>query len=313
MAGPGSWGWRLDGSVLHVGLLRVANSLLAGTLSRLLARIQRETAVAEGASLIRISDRQLTPLVRAGLMQEGLVANGETWWAPVLSLCETSGDAAALLATIDYPHGADPLVEILCREVHPSAAKTADLERWAWPLKICHSDLPTFLVPTLPSYAQELFDTELSSQSLFFRPANLGLSCEHIYYRKQGFSNGLTAPARILWYVAAGAHSRGTKAVKACSLLEEIVVDYPDRLHHRFEHLGVFSLEQVKGAASKSGRAMALRFSRTELFRNPVAYGELTKLAVARGETLILQSPRPVSPALFRDIYTKGMLPDRVA
>lgn len=84
------------------------------------------------------------------------------------------------------------------------------------------------------------------------------------------------------------------------------MIEEPDTLFSRFEHLGVYGREQVRAVAKPYGRAMALRFSDTELFPVPVSLGRFKALANALGLPLPLCSLSKISNALFQAVYEEG-------
>jgi predicted transcriptional regulator len=176
------------------------------------------------------------------------------------------------------------------------------MERTWWPAKVMDSLMPSFLVPIEPRWSTELFNVPAT---LIPRNDVLGISREHVYYRSSGHRNE-SVPARLLWYVSKGTAGQQGQMVIGSSRLDEVVVDTPDILFTRFEHLGVYGREQVRATADTSGRAMALRFSDTEIFSNPVTLRRLNSLAEAQGLRLSLMSLSKISNLLFQAVYEEG-------
>src|SRR5262249_14594300 len=125
----------------------------------------------------------------------------------------------------------------------------------------------------------------------------LGMSREHVYY--SGSRQRPRLPARILWYVS------GDRCVRAVSRVDEVVVERPRTLHRRYQHLGVWQLHDIEQAATR-GKAMALRFSDTELLPEPVPLTEFKAMATAHCHTLFLQSIHEVPEHLFVAVYERG-------
>jgi len=94
--------------------------------------------------------------------------------------------------------------------------------------------------------------------------------------------------------------------VIGCSRLDEVVVDTPETLFRTFEHLGVYGLSEVRAAAGQSGRAMALRFSDTEIFPKPVTLRRLNALSQGLGLRLSLMQLTKISNGLFQAVYEEG-------
>jgi hypothetical protein len=164
--------------------------------------------------------------------------------------------------------------------------------------------MPNFFVPIRDTWATALFDFGLSQAQLFAREWPLGLRRELVYYRSPVNSRGLTAPARLVWYVSGAAP--GAQAIRAVSHLTEVVVDDHKRLFHRFKRLGVYDAEQVRARAHrKTGQVMALRFSNTELLPRPVGLDTYRRLATgnAKSKSVVLQSVHPIHEHVFVSLY----------
>ena len=225
----------LDGTVLVVPLVRVADHALRDTLARQVLFLLRQQAANVGADAIRLSDPHVSPAVRLAALSDGFNQLDGSLWAYVLNACDTAArmtDRAVAAARSVGQKEPSPL-----RSDMPAAA-AAELERAWWPAKITDSLLPTYLVPIRQSFSVDLLGVP---SSLFPREEALGLSREHVYYRSAA---GITpqAPARLLWYMSgAGQGARHSPAVIACSHLDAVVSGTPADLHSRFRHLGVWT------------------------------------------------------------------------
>lgn len=179
-----------------------------------------------------------------------------------------------------------------------------NLELAIWPGKIRDSSLPCYAVSIHPTYAMHLFDSRLAAADLIGSDIELALACENIYYRSNQ-QCGLTAPARILWYVKKDARHTGCMSIRACSMLDAVMVDTPKALYRRYKRLGVYEWQDlasmVKDPASE--QIMAFLFSHTELFPSPIPWSRLNELGIKAS----LQSPVRVPTETFEAIYTMGM------
>lgn len=287
---------------LQVPILRTAGPERA-TIARQLVHLQREHALAAGRTEICVADA-VHPSVATALRTESFVQTQDGWVGATVPLLGDADDAArelsglALDAALEAGKAARKLDE------GASADEIAQIEDRFWPMKVFGGALPTFLVPIEPHYAQDLFDTALSEATLLTRPASLGLSREHVYFRSPLAAGGMRTPARLLWYVTQKNAVPGSGAVRACSALTEIVVDRPKTLYRRFRHLGVYGEGDLVEAAA-DGQVMALRFTRTELL-HPVSLAQVNAEAARLGRTPWLQSPWRVPDALARRIYERG-------
>lgn len=178
------------------------------------------------------------------------------------------------------------------------------LEGVLWPAKLADAALPTFILPIQPRWAERLFDEDLAGQNLFGVGQGRLMAREGVYYRSAQRA-GLVAPARLLWYVSADAGFPGSKALRACSAVEEIVVGAATEVYKRFRRLGVYRWADVLAHAKGDAQApvMAVRFVNTEPFSHPLPWSRLAGLGV-RGP---LQGPRRIGPEVFSALYRAGM------
>lgn len=285
------------GHAVEVLLLRVAGPM-ASTISRHVSYLQRHDALTLGKPIVRVTDRHLSAPLPEALTAEGFTPVDHVWVAAPRAGCLLASQVPRALSG---PGGALDLVPAEVRRdlqrgrVAPSIAD--DLERRHSPLRVIGVGVRTYLVPIKPGWAASLFDKGLSEQTLFPRADALGMSREHVYY--SGSHNKPRLPARILWYVS------GHRCVRAVSRVDEAVVDRPRTLHRRYQHLGVWELRDVAQAATR-GKAMALRFSDTELLPVPVPLAELKDMATGFCHTLFLQSIHEVPEQLFVAVYERG-------
>jgi GNAT superfamily N-acetyltransferase/predicted nucleic acid-binding protein len=293
-----------SGDVLEVPLLRTAGRL-SGTIGRQIVYLQRLHARSAGTPLVRVSEKELSASVVDALQAESFVATTSGWWSSVVSTAGSARDIAQELLTVDGPpelglaHAAEALRGLA------APATVIEIESRFWPLKVRNAQVPTYLVPIRAPFAQQLFDTDLSTRTLFARSESLGLSREHVYYRARR-PNVMQAPARIVWYVSQDPHLPGTGAIRACSRLVEIVIERPRTLYRRFGHLGVYRLSDVQQAAGSSGVAMAVRFTDTETLR-PVSLSVLREIGARYGRNPSLRSPWKLPEGMFDEIYERGM------
>jgi len=291
----------------NVSLLRVAGSN-AGTIARQVAHVLRVYALRKGAETLIISDKNLSPQLPEGLISEGFVEAGNEWWSVALDEHIPAigvANAMSQLAALPKELGVDVVIPRLRRE-QLTSSEILELERRFAPLKVANSGVPTYSVPIRPVWAEQLFDTELSSSTLFSRHDDLGISREHVYY--SGAARGeFGPPSRILWYVSRERQRQGTGAVRATSKVEEVVVGRPLDLFRRFSRLGIYQREQVLEMGAKRGTLMAIRFSDTEVFKSPIPHSEFLKIIENCGYRAALRSPQKLPDKVFDIVYERGM------
>ncbi|MFE1403498.1 N-acetyltransferase [Streptomyces sp. NPDC058770] len=291
--------WAMDGRTLNVAFLRTASHRLEGTLARQLLFMLKRLGRERGAQAVRITDPFLSPTAMTAAGADGFTEDESGFTALLVDVC---GPAEAVSQTAAEIAGrmrrSAPRLNAC---VSPEIASVA--ERVWWPAKLTDTALPSFIAPIKPRWSTELFDVPAM---LVPRDDVLGISREHVYYRSSGH-RGERVPARILWYVSEGTPGQQGKMVIGCSRLDEVVIDDPDTLFSRFEHLGVYGHAEVRAAADVSGKAMALRFSDTQIFPVQVTHARVTALAKDLGLRWVppMQLSK-ISNALFQAMYEEG-------
>lgn len=274
--------------VLEVPFLRVANGPLGHTLARQLLRRLRDHALSSGLTAIRLMDSHTSKAIPAATEEDGYAWDLGTATALVIDAIGTAEEIEHAATRAARAAGV-PARPPLRRPI--SSAVAAELERAWWPAKILDGGLTTWLVPIQPRYSSELLNVP---EGLLRRSSSLGLSREHVYYRSPGAARPV-APARVLWYLSKS--SIAPAGIVAASHLSLVLHGEPEDLFSRFEHLGVWTLDQVK-AVARNGLVQALRFSDTEVFAEPVYYHEVVSIVGSAP-----QSPRRVDPKSYLDIY----------
>ncbi|MBC9714313.1 GNAT family N-acetyltransferase [Streptomyces sp. TRM66268-LWL] len=290
--------WSTDGRILTVPFLRTASHVLEQSLARQLLFMLKRLGQERGVQVVRITDPSPSPAARAAAGDDGFFEYDGGLAALLVDVCGTTDEVVAV---------AQEAAERMELEVPPltpglSAEVAAVAERAWWPAKVIDSLLPSFLVPIEPRWSAELFNVPAM---LLPRSEVLGISREHVYYRSSGHRNE-SVPARLLWYVSKGTSGPQGQMVIGSSRLDEVLIDTPDALFSQFEHLGVYGRGEVRAAADASGRAMALRFSDTEIFPRPVTLDRLNALAQNLALPLSLMSLSKINNALFQAVYEEG-------
>ncbi|MER7235356.1 GNAT family N-acetyltransferase [Streptomyces olivaceus] len=295
------YAWSLDGRTLVVPVLRTAGHPLEETLARQLLFLLKRLGRDCGAEIVRISDPHPSEAARSAAGDDGFFEHNGQLVALLVNVCGTAVEVEVVAGGLARELAVDATV----LDVGMPAEVTAVLERAWWPAKVIDSELPSFMVPIKPRWSTELFNVPAM---LIARSDALGISREHVYYRSSQ-RRGESVPARLLWYVSDDNSTGEGQMVVGSSRLDEVLIDTPDVLFSKFEHLGVYGRAEVERAADASGHAMALRFSDTEIFPKPVTLRRLTSLARGRGLTWSpgsLISLSKISSELFQAVYQEG-------
>lgn len=295
---------RSKAAELAVPILRVSKDLLGSTLSQHIILRLLHAAAKESRQLVRITDSSLPTNLAESLQKDQFVKTTQGWARVCLNSWSTRAEIAKELtglASLGHSFNVDAAQAAL-RSTEGTAL--LDVERTLWPAKIVDADIPTFLVPIRPAWAQHLFDQELASEDLF--GGELTLNREAVYYRAARPSCGLLAPGRILWYVSLDNSSAKTGHIRACSFLDEVAIDTPKVLFRRFQRLGIYKWPDVYELAKKdiNRKIMALRFSDTVSLVKPVSLVALRQTAKVCGVSTTLQSPLRISPEFFRRLVS---------
>ncbi|MGD6753061.1 N-acetyltransferase [Streptomyces sp. BH105] len=295
------YAWALDGRTLAVPVLRTSAHPLEETLARQLLFLLKRLARDCGAESVCITDPHPSAAASSAAGDDGFFEREGTLTALVVDVCGTAEEVEAAAGGL----ARNPAVKGTVLHAGMPAEVAAVVERAWWPAKIIDSALLSFLVPIKPRWSTDLFNVPAM---LVPRSETLGISREHVYYRTSGH-RGERVPARLLWYVSEGDTGVGGKMIVASSRLDEVIIDTPEALFSKFEHLGVYGRSEVVKTADNTGRAMALRFSDTEIFPRAVTLQRLTSLAQGLGlpwSSNSLISLSRISSELFQAVYQEG-------
>lgn len=181
------------------------------------------------------------------------------------------------------------------------------VERMLWPAKILHPQLGNFVIPIRPVWARRLFDEGIAGLYSSREHEHLLLNWENVYYSMSKRQALMRPGSHILWYVSSeGAYN--VKAVRACSTIEEVRVGSARELHSQFKRLGVYRLRDLQDLSGGGEKPMlAIRFTRTELFRHPVILSRYRKVrtSLGLGEPPIF-GPTRISDDEFKALYALG-------
>jgi hypothetical protein len=297
---------------LHIPLFRVTSSSLSATLARHLLFHLLKQAVREGCHAIRITDRFLDSETIQALKTESFLEAQGGWFRICIAQVAPAGELLSKSqALANEERYSSPVLRSYISNLSPehlsaNPTLTADFERAFWPAKVADARLPTYIVPIQPQWAQHLFDEGLAAQDLFGTRLDLALSREAAYYRSSSPPH-LKAPARILWYVSKDKRGRfgGTGELRACSRLEEVVMDAPKSVFRRFRRLGIYEWKHVLETAGGNidGRLMALRFCDSEALRTRLSWKQMQTILKESGIRTQLQSPTEITHEVFVRLY----------
>ncbi|MDJ1182337.1 GNAT family N-acetyltransferase [Roseofilum casamattae] len=275
-------------------------------------------AISERRDFLYVIDPDLGDLESRALKNQYFIQepHRQKWikYSPLLTLTSQQAADQLQLASqeiTEYASVSQILVSLLNSNKFSSDILAAiDIERLLWPLKVSNSSLPNFIVPIKPEAAKELFDYKLAKQTLFgVQKDSLFLSVESVYYKSLFVPRRLKhSPARILWYVSQSKDKfyLDLSSIRACSQVDDVIIDSPEELHKRFQHLGFYELPQIQACATKkkNNKVMAIKFSHTELFDNPIKLDAIREYL--ENPKLTIQSATEISQDQFINFYNLG-------
>ncbi|MEK8019149.1 MAG: hypothetical protein VSS75_019945, partial [Candidatus Parabeggiatoa sp.] len=297
---------------LEIPIFRLVPNTLSATLARYLILNTILQSTHEKRILTQITDSCLSDEVVDALQENGLILKDNYWLKANLPFVGTTKELVTRLIELsnDLPHANQYFKEFtdILKAVH--IPRILEVERSLSPTKITDIDIPHFVVSIRPQYAMHLFDSNLAKQDIFGGEKSLIWNVENVYYRAS-HPQVLSAPARVLWYVSQGdGNYQGTMSIRACSYIDEIVIDKPKRLYSKFKRLGVYEWKDVFEVAHQNldQEIMAFRFSHTEIFNKPIFREVLNQIwKEENGKQFNILSPISISNPLFFRLYQMGI------
>lgn len=260
----------------------IGSFLIADTLAK---------AVTEGCVAVTVPKNSLPPFLVPILRKMEFIERPDEWMKPSLCHCGDRATAEAQVCSI-FPDLSETL----------TALSDLDFDRLCAPLASDKS-IPTFLVPIRPAFAMGLIDNEQAANDMFGSNPAVLLRWENVYYRTKSRHKMLQAPARILWYV-----SDPKSSVIGISHLDEVEVGTPKKLFGKYRKFGVLEWSQLYEMCGQdiAKEIMALKFSRTFMFRRAINLSRMRQIFSETGISESLQSPSSIPFSTLAKFYTAG-------
>lgn len=303
-----------NSGILKIELLRVIKKhSLTKTIIRYLIGQLIKRAYVDKCYLIHIADQFLDSETREALIEDHFLMVADGWYKLSITAHSTSEALTDKLINIANHH---PNLEKYCTNILSAVnnAKATEglagfekVEAVISPGLISNSSIPCFIVPIKPCWAQHLFDEHLAEQDLFGAKVDLALNREGVYYRSAINSFGISAPARIIWYVSQNERFSGSGSLRAYSRLDDVILDHPKPLFRQFRRLGIYEWKDVLYTAKKiDNQLMAIRFSNTAMLTKPLQWDKLKRILSEAGIKTQLQSPCPIPESLFFSLISES-------
>ena len=277
--------------ILTVPLARLARSADQLLFGRFLIADTVSKAISQNLDMVQLDSLRISPSLVTDILEMGFTKCNGNFVRFCFSRCLDRAEVLSAIAEL-CPESIDNYRNMLKPELGQHCS----------PLSLA-SDQNHFLIPIRPGYAMSLLGTRLSSDDLLGGEPSVLLRWDNVYYRKKTRHKMLAPPGRILWYV-----SESQKQIVAVSHLDEVEVGTPQELFKKFKKFGILKwdaiYEMCKGDISKE--IMALKFSHTFLFREPISLKDMRTVYEEDGFWLGLQSPSKIPVATFRKLFHRG-------
>jgi predicted GNAT family acetyltransferase/predicted nucleic acid-binding protein len=300
---------------MNIPICRVAPTSLKSTLSRFLTFFCLRKAIEAKCNLTIISDEYLNETIIRSLSDDLFHKDGKSYFKiAAKAICKKSmvpslvaNISTTNISTSEVLHKISRKLAEYDYENDPNLS--FDVETLLFPLIIEDSRIPSFIVPIDAHWAMELFDEKLAGQTLFGGDHKLALQKECVYFRSTKFDRGLQSPGRIFWYVTDDKEFHQTKRIRAYSQITEVTIGKPKELFRANKKYGIYKWKNIMETAKQNidNDIMAIKFSNTILFDNPVTYEKVVSILKRNSLYSNFQrSPYPIPSTVFNEIYQHG-------
>lgn len=303
---------------LEIPLIRISQHYLAETVARHLLFTSISLSAQEGRQLTKITDKYLQDKMITVIQEYHFISTTNGAVKLNLSLVDTKTNIANKLTHLP---NILPELSSSCKKLSETIKQNKltqktilQIESYLFPLKIIDHDIDNFIIPIQPRWAANLFDQELAEQTLWgFNKIELALNREAVYYKSKRSPKQLHSGicGRILWYVSSSSDKKdrgfsNIGCIRACSKLDEVIIDTPKQLYQKYRHLGIYELSNILEVAKNDEQKeiMAIKFSDTELFKHPVSLKDAQR--ILENKTTFI-SPTYINNEKFAIIYKQGM------
>ncbi|WP_235908763.1 hypothetical protein [Roseiconus nitratireducens] len=298
--------------------IRLNRCLLGTRFGRVLAEYLADQPLGAWRSgerrVVTITDPCPSPLILDACLRRGWIPADRSLWRISLPGCWTQDGLQAELSSLrDSCNVPEKVTKQALRFVtldHSAAgteSKTQRLEQLIHPGKADFGQLPNWVIPIRPRWAQELFDFRLWDLPLLDPDTSLVINPDSVYYKRP--RNSPTASlGRILWYVS-GDENKGGGRVRACSALTRRVAGTVKILFREFQRFGVYEWRHLmEHFKDPDASGIAIEFSSTELFENPVSRDDVNDILESHGmKRQIFASAVAIPDAAFHAIYVRSL------
>lgn len=301
---------RTSDNKLIIPVFRFLNSNLKTTLTKHLLFKTILTSTKEKRSYIEITEKKLEDDVVNSIQEARFIKLNNTWQKVNVKGVKNTED---LYSKIDNETKIKDIFTCIDNTIKNSEnasefMKMYSFERYLSPLKIKDLEIPTYIVPIKPHWAEQLFNDKSREKLNLFEPEyELLLNRENVYYRS-ATPKIISAPARVLWYSSENKSTKEKGSIIATSYIDEIFIDKPKKLFKQFENLGIYKWKDISKTAGKKDKIMAFVFSDTELFNSPISLKRIDNIFnLIENKKFMIVAPIKVKTETYLAVYKQGM------
>ncbi len=295
---------------MKIPVFRFLNSSLRFTLTKHLLFKTILTSINEGRTCIEITEKHLEDDIKNSIQEARFIKLNNSWQKVNL---KGVLDIKTLTSTINQDSNTKNVfakIDVTLQNAgdYNEFIKKYNYERYLSPLKIKDLDIPSYIVPIKPHWAEQLFNDNSNEKLALFEPEyELLLNRENVYYRS-AFPKILDSPARIFWYSSENKSTKVKGAIIASSYVDEVFIDKPKKLFKQFENLGVYKWKDISKTAGKKDKIMAFVFSDTELLKTPISLKNICDIFdVLENKKFMIVAPTKIKTETYIAIYKQGM------
>lgn len=284
----------IEGSIMLVHLLRVANIVAKSTLHMHLVSDLVQNGIDNDIKTIEITDPCIETELEFVLSKLGFIKDGPKWIKQICNQIISMSSVGDFIQNQNINFSYTPInIDDFLR-----------IEHLFYPLKIWDVNIPCYIIPIQSYWASQLFDYKIAANSLFGAEEEKLWNVENVYYRSTRPITEI-APARILWYASKDKDVDRSKSIVATSYLDEVISDKPQKLFRDNKHYGIFEWHNIYKLSKNdiNRNIRLLRFSKTEVFEYPIP---LTTVQNILENKNTFPSPVIVGVDVFEKIYKLG-------
>jgi predicted nucleic acid-binding protein/ribosomal protein S18 acetylase RimI-like enzyme len=299
------YAYNTEKNILSVPFIRLHENKCKQTLFMHIISRFINLAINDNILKIVICEQFFTEEQKIILLQLGFENDANIWTKLIYNTILDSNEAAVL--GNEY---LNKVLSIISEKEHPREfyKSLLTLERKYFPLKFTNLDIPCYIIPIKAYWAGQLFEINISNETLFRTNPNKIWNIENVYYRH---AKPLTEvePARILWYISHDKNISRSKAIVASSYLDEVITAKPKLIFKRYNHYGIYEWKDIFYLCNQNIKTniRALKFSGTEVFKTIVDYQDVQEILIKNGKAKnTFVSPLRISNTIFNQIYRMG-------